>query len=56
MVDLLDYLAKGYAQAHDRDIGLEQTGEMLVSAARIMSEDLDAWQELYGRKPLILPA
>ena len=56
VAELLDYLAKGYAQTNGRDIGLEQTAQMLISAARIMSEDLDSWQELYGRKPLILPA
>jgi hypothetical protein len=29
---------------------------MLIRTARLMSEDLDAWQDLYGRKRLTLPA
>ena len=29
---------------------------MLIETAETMSEDLDAWQELYGRKRLTLPA
>jgi hypothetical protein len=56
VAEQLEYLANGYVLARGREIGLEQTAQMLISAARIMSEDLDAWQELYGRKPLILPA
>ena len=28
----------------------------LIETARVMSEDLAAWQELYGRKRLNLPA
>jgi hypothetical protein len=56
MIDELEYLAKSFEHAHGRDIGLENTADMLISAARFMSEDLDAWQELYGRKRLVLPA
>jgi hypothetical protein len=56
MIPVLEYLDEGYAHALGRHIVLESTADMLISAARIMSEDLDAWQELYGRKELILPA
>jgi hypothetical protein len=55
MVDQLEALKLDYETADGRDIGLDRTAEMLISTARIMSEDLDAWQELYGRKRLILP-
>jgi hypothetical protein len=29
---------------------------MLIATARILSEDVAAWQQLYGRKRLTLPA
>jgi hypothetical protein len=34
----------------------EETAEMLIATARILSEDVAAWQQLYGRKRLTLPA
>jgi hypothetical protein len=37
------------------DITLDETAEMLLKTARVMSEDIAAWQELYGRKRLSLP-
>ena len=40
----------------DREIRLEATAETLIRTARVMSEDLAAWQDLYGRKRLMLPA
>jgi hypothetical protein len=45
------------------DLSLEQTHadlagttQVLQSCARIMSDDLEAWEALYGRKVLVLPA
>ena len=35
---------------------LDNTADMLIETARVMSEDLAAWQDLYGRKRLDLPA
>ena len=35
---------------------LDHTAEILIETARILSEDIAAWQELYGRKRLNLPA
>jgi hypothetical protein len=35
---------------------LTRTADTLIETARVMSEDLAAWQELYGRKRLTLPA
>jgi len=35
---------------------LDRTAEILIETARILSEDIAAWQELYGRKRLNLPA
>jgi hypothetical protein len=40
----------------ERPPQLEQTAEILIETARILSEDLAAWQQLYGRKRLSLPA
>ena len=52
MIELLELLKLDYRKALDRDIGRDETAEMLITTARIMSEDLAAWQELYGRKRL----
>jgi putative ABC transport system permease protein len=38
------------------DLALSETSNLLISTARLMSEDVAAWQELYGRKWLSLPA
>jgi hypothetical protein len=35
---------------------LTRTADTLIETVRVMSEDLAAWQELYGRKRLNLPA
>jgi hypothetical protein len=35
---------------------LDRTASTLIETARVMSEDLAAWQQLYGRKRLTLPA
>ena len=34
---------------------LDDTAESLIAAFRVMSEALAAWEELYGRKRLVLP-
>ena len=56
MLAALDRLAQDYRTAEGRRIDLEDTAKMLIATAEMMSEDLDAWQELYGRKRLTLPA
>ncbi len=56
MLDLLAGLTDEYAQAQTRPPHLDDTGELLIVTARVMSEDLAAWQDLYGRKRLALPA
>jgi len=56
MLDLLNDDKEDYENAKDRYVGLNETGDMLISTARLMSEDLAAWQDLYGRKRLTLPA
>jgi hypothetical protein len=55
MVDALKALKQEYAATIDRDITLDETAEILLKTARVMSEDIAAWQELYGRKRLSLP-
>lgn len=49
-------LQREYRTAMDREIDLEATADTLIRTARLMSEDLAAWQDLYGRKRLMLPA
>jgi hypothetical protein len=56
MIDTLTALEHDYRMAMDRDIGLNESAEMLIRTTRLMSEDVIAWQELYGRKRLTLPA
>ena len=51
----LTALMKEYDAAIDRP-RLDKTADILIETARVMSEDLAAWQELYGRKRLVLPA
>jgi hypothetical protein len=55
MLSLLSGLRDEYTSAKNREMDLNETAEMLVSTARVMSEDLAAWQALYGRKRLSLP-
>jgi hypothetical protein len=56
MVEALISLEAGYQTAVKEGVKLGDTADLLISAARVMSEDLAAWQELYGRKRLTLPA
>ena len=56
MVAQLTGLKDDYEKAMARGVTLNETGEILILTAGIMSEDLAVWQELYGRKRLALPA
>jgi hypothetical protein len=56
MISALASLEQDYKKAMGRETGLDETAEMLISTARIMTEDVAAWHELYGRKRLALPA
>jgi hypothetical protein len=58
MLDALGALEQDYgkAMAMTRELTLAETSNLLLSTARVMSEDVAAWQELYGRKWLRLPA
>jgi hypothetical protein len=38
------------------NLALAQTGDILLSTARVLTEDLAAWQSVYGQKRLELPA
>jgi hypothetical protein len=38
------------------NLALVQTGDILLSTARVLTEDLAAWQSVYGQKRLELPA
>jgi hypothetical protein len=53
MLDTLGALEQDYgkAKAMTRDLTLAETSNLLIA-----SEDVAAWQELYGRKWLRLPA
>ena len=55
MVDQLGRLTDEYAERETRGPNLDETAELLITTARMMSEDLAAWQDLYGRKRLALP-
>jgi hypothetical protein len=58
MQDALGTLEDDYEKARvmTPDLALSETSNLLISTARLMSEDVAAWQELYGRKWLSLPA
>jgi hypothetical protein len=56
MIAELNALESTYLTQLERPAQLEQTAEILIETARILSEDLAAWQQLYGRKRLSLPA
>jgi hypothetical protein len=56
MIAELNALESTYLSQLERPPQLEQTAEILIETARILSEDLAAWQQLYGRKRLSLPA
>ena len=54
MVDQLEAHKNEYLSLTARNADLDATGETLIRTARIMSEDLAAWKDLYGRKRLTL--
>jgi hypothetical protein len=54
MVDQLEAHRAEYRSLTARNANLDATGETLIRTARIMSEDLAAWKDLYGRKRLTL--
>ena len=56
MAKELDRLKDEYEGAMARGVILNESAEMLIKTARVMSEDLEVWQALYGRKRLALPA
>jgi hypothetical protein len=53
MFEALEGLADDYRNASH--VSLVETSDLLIATAQAMSEDLAAWQELYGRKWLNLP-
>jgi hypothetical protein len=56
MVDQLEALKADYAALQELGTDLDTTSDTLIATARVLSEDLAAWQDLYGRKRLSLPA
>jgi hypothetical protein len=56
MEEILSKRADEFRMAESRPLALDETAQMLISIAQDMSEDVAAWQELYGRKRLTLPA
>lgn len=56
MIAELNALEASYDTQLRQQPQLERTGDILIETARVLSEDLAAWQELYGRKRLNLPA
>jgi hypothetical protein len=56
MIAELNALESTYLSQIEQPPQLERTAEILIETARILSEDLAAWQELYGSKRLSLPA
>ena len=56
MIAELNALESTYLSEIEQPPQLDRTAEILIETARILSEDLAAWQELYGRKRLSLPA
>src|SRR5262245_8813882 len=55
-LDQLADLSDDYASATKGEADLDDTAELLIATARVLSEDIAAWQDLYGRKRLTLPA
>jgi hypothetical protein len=55
-LDQLAELSDDYANAAKEDTDLDDTAELLIATARVLSEDIAAWQDLYGRKRLTVPA
>jgi hypothetical protein len=56
MINSLQALKSDYETAMRRESDPEVTAKRLIIASRVMSEDIAAWEELYGRKRLELPA
>jgi hypothetical protein len=56
MLNTLKSLELDYKKAMNRTIDLDETAGLVLRAAREMSEDVHAFQELHGRKRLVLPA
>jgi hypothetical protein len=56
MEEILGKRAEDFRTAEHQPLALEETAQMLIATAQAMSEDVAAWQELYGRKRLTLPA
>ncbi len=56
MVAELNALEAHYEASSGSSRSSTRTADMLIETARVLSEDLAAWQELYGRKRLNLPA
>ena len=46
---------KGEVAQAKRKLKLDTTLEVLLSTAQVLTEDLAAWQSVYGRKRLDLP-
>ena len=55
-LDQLAELSDDYASATRSEADLDDTADLLIATARVLSEDIAAWQDLYGRKRLTLPA
>lgn len=55
-LDQLAGLTDDYASAAKNEADLDEIAELLIATARVLSEDVAAWQGLYGRKRLTLPA
>jgi hypothetical protein len=55
-LDQLAGLSDDYARTTKGDASLDDTADLLIATARMLSEDIAAWQDLYGRKRLTLPA
>jgi len=55
-LDQLAELSDDYASAAKDNADLDDTADLLIETARVLSEDIAAWQDLYGRKRLTLPA
>ena len=56
MLNTLKFLELDYKAAMNQTIDLNETARLVLRAAREMSEDVHAFQELHGRKRLVLPA
>jgi hypothetical protein len=55
MVGSLTVLKSDFQASMRQESDLDETSERLIAASRVMSQDLAAWEELYGRKRLVLP-